>query len=74
MSSLIKVDVKLPRGALTPQMLQLLDCVFQRGSIRQAAKSKKMAYRTAWEMVQKVENIVGKPVIERLTGGTSGGG
>ena len=33
-----------------------------------------MSYRTAWQMVRKVESIVGKPVVKKMAGGTSGGG
>jgi molybdate transport system regulatory protein len=33
-----------------------------------------MSYRTAWQMVRKVERIVGKPVLQRLVGGARGGG
>ena len=40
-------------------MVQLLDRIFESGSIRQAALSKGMSYRTAWIMVQEVEKIVG---------------
>ena len=45
-------------------MVQLLDRVFRNGSIRQAAISEGMSYRTAWQMVRKVESIVGKPVVK----------
>jgi molybdate transport system regulatory protein len=55
-------------------MMDFLDCVFQTGSIRQAAKSKEMSYRKAWLTVREIEEIVGKPVIERVTGGPNGGG
>ena len=55
-------------------MVQLLDRIFQSGSIRQAALAKGMSYRTAWQMVRKVERIVGKPVLQRLVGGARGGG
>jgi len=72
--ALIEVHIELPGGAITPRMVQLLDRIFQSGSIRQAALSKGMSYRTAWIMVQEVEKIVGKSIIQRRAGGASGGG
>ena len=44
------------------------------GSISAAAKALGMSYRNAWEHVKKMEQRLGKPLLERSSGGASGGG
>lgn len=71
---MIEVRVKLPRGVLTPMMVHFLNSVFEHGSIRRAALSNRITYSTAWLMVQEIEHIIGKPVVQRMAGGKAGGG
>jgi molybdate transport system regulatory protein len=55
-------------------MVRFLDCVSQSGSIRQAAMLTGVTYNHAWLLVKRIEHIVGKPVLKRVTGGSTGGG
>lgn len=52
----------------------LLERIREHGSITQAAKSMKMAYRHAWELVDSMNRQSSKPLVEAVTGGRNGGG
>ncbi|MFH1287870.1 MAG: ModE family transcriptional regulator [bacterium] len=52
----------------------LLERIKQYGSISKAAKSMKMAYRHAWDLVDSVNRQAMKPFVETATGGKKGGG
>ena len=52
----------------------LLERIREHGSITQAAKSMKMSYRHAWELVDSMNRQSSKPLIELATGGKGGGG
>jgi len=52
----------------------LLERIREHGSITQAAKSMKMAYRHAWELVDSMNRQASKPLVEAATGGRNGGG
>jgi len=53
---------------------RLLKGVEKLGSLNQAAIDMKMSYRKAWLTVNTCEEKLGFALIERQTGGTSGGG
>jgi molybdate transport system regulatory protein len=53
---------------------RLLKLVEKTGSLHQAAKEMKMSYRKAWLTVRFIEERLGFPLLERHTGGLSGGG
>ena len=52
----------------------LLDRIREYGSITQAAKSMKMSYRHAWELVDSMNRQSSNPLVEAATGGRNGGG
>ena len=52
----------------------LLDQIAQTGSITHAAKACGISYRTAWSHVDRLNELSGRPVVERTAGGKSGGG
>ncbi len=52
----------------------LLERIREHGSITQAAKSMKMSYRHAWELVDSMNRQSSKPLVEAATGGRKGGG
>ncbi len=52
----------------------LLERIREHGSITQAAKSMKMSYRHAWELVDSMNRQASKPLVEAATGGRKGGG
>jgi molybdate transport system regulatory protein len=52
----------------------LLEKILEFGSITQAAKSLKISYRHAWELIDSMNRQAQKPFIETVTGGKGGGG
>lgn len=52
----------------------LLDQIARTGSISAAGKACGISYRTAWSHVDRLNALSGQPVVERTTGGKSGGG
>ena len=61
-------------GNLGPGKARLLELIEETGSIRAAASKMKLSYRRAWLLLQDIERIFGGQVLERRTGGKSGGG
>jgi len=54
--------------------IALLAKIAECGSITQAAKAFKMSYKAAWDAIDKMNNLAGEPLVERLVGGKGGGG
>lgn len=52
----------------------LLERIRDYGSITKAAKSMGMSYRNAWELVESMNKLAEKPVVNRFSGGKGGGG
>jgi len=52
----------------------LLDRIRRHGSISKAAKSMKLSYRRAWELVDSMNRQSRTPVVVTATGGKGGGG
>ena len=51
----------------------LLDRIDELGSISAAARSMKLAYRNAWLWVEAMNRLSSEPLVEKATGGVSGG-
>ncbi|MCC6721025.1 MAG: LysR family transcriptional regulator [Bacteroidia bacterium] len=54
--------------------VELLQKIDELGSISNAAKSMKMSYRQAWQMVEEMNDRAKIPLVEKKLGGKSGGG
>lgn len=54
--------------------IALLEKIDELGSITQAAKAVGISYKTAWEMVNQINNLAAAPLVDRATGGKGGGG
>ena len=52
----------------------LLERIREHGSISAAARSMKMSYRQAWQLVQSMNTHSNKPLVTSSTGGKGGGG
>ncbi len=52
----------------------LLERIEEHGSISAAARSMKMSYRHAWELVNSMNRQSKQPLVESSTGGRGGGG
>lgn len=71
--ALIKVDfgngLKLGAGKV-----RLLELVLEEGSISAAARKMDMSYRRAWLLMDELNHMFGRDVIETAAGGSGGGG
>ncbi|MEI6846441.1 MAG: TOBE domain-containing protein [Chlorobiaceae bacterium] len=54
--------------------IALLEKIHELGSINSAAKAIGISYKTAWHLVNMVNNLSEKPLVDRVTGGKGGGG
>jgi molybdate transport system regulatory protein len=52
----------------------LLEKIDALGSITHAAKAAGISYKNAWDLVNMMNNLADRPLVERLTGGKGGGG
>lgn len=52
----------------------LLERIKEHGSITLAAKSMKMSYRQAWELIDSMNRQSDTPLVEAHSGGAGGGG
>lgn len=52
----------------------LLQAIEQTGSINRAAQSVGMQYKSAWQKLDQINNLLPYPLIEKKTGGSGGGG
>lgn len=57
-----------------PGVVQLLEEVSARGSLRSAAISMGMAYSKAWSILKHAEEVLGFSLIDSKKGGKNGGG
>lgn len=61
------------RYAALPQV-RLLEAIAVEGSITRAAKAAGVSYKTAWDMVDAMNNLSPQPLVTRAAGGRGGGG
>jgi molybdate transport system regulatory protein len=54
--------------------IELLEKIEELGSINSAAKAVGISYKTAWHLVNMMNNLSDKPLVDRMTGGKGGGG
>jgi len=54
--------------------IALLQSIDELGSINKAAKAQGISYKTAWQLVNTINNLADKPLVERTAGGKDGGG
>ena len=54
--------------------MKLLERIKEHGSITVAARSMKMSYRQAWELVDSMNRESSKPLVVTAAGGIGGGG
>jgi molybdate transport system regulatory protein len=52
----------------------LLEQIDALGSINKAAKNIGISYKTAWQLINTINNLSEKAIVERTTGGKDGGG
>src|SRR5258708_29184448 len=71
----LKLTLTMESGArIGPGKAALLESVRSSGSISAAARAMGMDYKRAWLLVDSLNRAFDTPVVERVTGGSGGGG
>jgi molybdate transport system regulatory protein len=63
-----------PSGRIGPGKVELLERIAAAGSISGGARAMGMSYKRAWDLVEEMNAIFGKPVVAARKGGPKGGG
>lgn len=63
-----------PDGRIGPGKIDLLEQIAAFGSISAAARAMEMSYKRAWDLVEEMNRLFGKPLVAAQTGGKHGGG
>ena len=69
----LRIDLD-PEGRIGPGKIELLEQIAAFGSISAGARAMSMSYKHAWDLVEEMNQIFGKPVVAAQTGGRRGGG
>lgn len=69
----VRVDLA-PSGRLGPGKIDLLEAIEETGSISGAGRAMKMSYRRAWLLVDDLNRMFRRPLVEAAPGGAKGGG
>ncbi|MGE4587786.1 MAG: winged helix-turn-helix domain-containing protein [Mangrovibacterium sp.] len=59
---------------LTPEKARLLKLINLTGSLLKASGEMDISYNKAWKMLEAMNLISGKPLVEKIRGGKGGGG
>lgn len=63
-----------PKGHIGPGKVELLEQIAAFGSISAGARQMNMSYKRAWDLVEEMNALFGKPVLDTQKGGRKGGG
>ena len=69
----IRLDFEPSGSTLNPAMIELLEAIKDKGSIRRAAPAVSMSYRKAWLLLQQMQKTFIGPVALAGSGGDGGG-
>lgn len=70
-----RLELRTELGAyLGDTRVRLLEAIESHGSILQAARHVPLSYKAAWDAVDAMNNLAEHALVERTTGGRSGGG
>ena len=61
-------------SSLALDQIRLLTAIDETGSISAAAKKLSLSYKTAWERLERLNNLSPQPLVNRSAGGSQGGG
>lgn len=61
-------------SGMTDKRVEVLRSIHQAGSISEAARLNGVSYKAAWQAVETLSNLAGVPLIEKVVGGSGGGG
>ncbi|WP_157019231.1 winged helix-turn-helix domain-containing protein [Mesorhizobium xinjiangense] len=63
-----------PEGRIGPGKIALLEHIAHHGSISAAGRAMNMSYRRAWNLVEEMNGMFARPLVETRAGGAQGGG
>ena len=63
-----------PEGKIGPGKIELLEHIASFGSISAGARHMAMSYKHAWDLIEEMNGLFGKPVVAARPGGKQGGG
>jgi molybdate transport system regulatory protein len=63
-----------PDGRIGPGKIELLEQIAAFGSISAGARRMNMSYKHAWDLIEEMNRIFGRPVVATQAGGRKGGG
>jgi molybdate transport system regulatory protein len=70
----VLIRVKLGVAAFGPGKADLLEKIAETGSISAAARQMRMSYKRAWQLVDEMNHMFKRPLIDAAPGGAHGGG
>ncbi|HEX7375089.1 MAG TPA: TOBE domain-containing protein [Steroidobacteraceae bacterium] len=73
MSSTLRLEMR-QGGLANPRWMALLGNIDDTHSITAAAKAAGLSYKAAWDAIDAMNNLAGKPVVATSVGGKGGGG
>lgn len=63
-----------PDGRIGPGKIELLEQIAAFGSISAGARQMNMSYKHAWDLVEEMNRLFGRPLVSAQPGGRRGGG
>jgi molybdate transport system regulatory protein len=69
----VRIDLDAERS-IGPGKVRLLENIRSCGSISAAGRAMRMSYKRAWVLVDEINRICRREVVERKAGGKNGGG
>jgi molybdate transport system regulatory protein len=70
----IWLSAERPGSGFAIEQVRLLEAISESGSISAAARQLGISYKTAWERLERMNNLSERPLVTRSAGGSQGGG
>lgn len=70
----LRLQIRFNDSVIGPGKIALLEAVHEAGSISAAGKACGMTFRRAWQLIETVQEALGKPLVNTTVGGKGGGG
>jgi molybdate transport system regulatory protein len=71
----LSIRIDLDTGERIGQgKIRVLEAIHSNGSISAVCRAIGMSYKRAWDLVDEINRICGRPAVESRAGGRSGGG
>ncbi len=70
----LRLQIRFNDTVIGPGKIALLEAVAENGSISGAGKACGMTFRRAWQLIETVQEALGRPLVETTVGGKGGGG